>query len=103
MLSYLAYNTHDSESDAQQAFEAAAHELELENLRLKKESELELSQLDKAMNKLSQLKPLLKPRLLKACAASVAADGKVTATELELLRAFSSLLDCPLPPLPDMD
>ncbi|WP_456406002.1 M48 family metallopeptidase [Thiolapillus sp.] len=102
MLSYLAYATHDNESDVKHAFEAASRELELENLKLRKESSLDLKQLDKAMHRLAQLKPLLKPQLLKACAASVAADGEVTATELELLRAFSSLLDCPLPPLPDI-
>ncbi len=101
MLSYLVYSSQDNESDVKHAFAAASRELELESLKLKTESELDLKQLDKAMHKLSQLKPLLKPQLLKACAASVAADGKVTATELELLRAFSSLLDCPLPPLPD--
>ncbi len=100
MLSYLVRNSHESETDTRQAFEAAARELGLENLKLLKEPELDLQQLDKAMGKLNQLKPLLKPQLLKACAASVAADGEVTATELELLRAFSSLLDCPLPPLP---
>ncbi len=102
MLSYLVYATHDNESDARHAFDAAIRELKLENLGLIKESSLDLGQLDKAMHKLGQLKPLLKPLLLKACAASVAADGKITATELELLRAFSSLLDCPLPPLPDI-
>ncbi|WP_456412168.1 M48 family metallopeptidase [Thiolapillus sp.] len=101
MLSYLVRNTHESETGARQAFEAAARELELENLELLKEPELDLQRLDKAMDKLNQLKPLLKPQLLKACAASVAADGEITATEMELLRAFSSLLDCPLPPLPE--
>ncbi len=103
MLSYLVRNTHESETDTRQAFEAAARELGLENLKMLKEPELDLQQLDKAMDKLNQLKPLLKPQLLKACAASVAADGEVTATELELLRAFSSLLDCPLPPLPGLE
>ncbi|WP_456377454.1 M48 family metallopeptidase [Thiolapillus sp.] len=103
MLSYLVRNTHDSETDARHAFAAAARELGMENLKLLKGPELDPQQLDKAMDKLNQLKPLLKPQLLKACAASVTADGEVTATELELLRAFSSLLDCPLPPLPELE
>ena len=47
------------------------------------------------------MKPLQKPKLLKACAACIAADEKVTADEMELLRAFSSLLDCPMPLLPE--
>lgn len=102
MLGYLAYACHDNASDVKHAFAAASRELKLEKLELGKEPELELKQLDKAMRKLNQLKPLLKPQLLKACAACVVADGEVSATELELLRAFSSLLDCPLPPLPDI-
>jgi len=60
-----------------------------------------LAELDQAINKLAQLKPLQKPGLLKACAACIAADDKVTADEMELLRAFSSLLDCPMPMLPE--
>ncbi|WP_457665900.1 M48 family metallopeptidase [Thiolapillus sp.] len=103
MLSYLVHNTHETESEASHAFEAAMRVLEMEGLRLLKKDDLDLKELDKALHKLNQLKPLLKPQLLKACAASVAADGEITATELELLRAFSSLLDCPLPPLPELD
>jgi len=103
MLSYLVHNTHETESEAGHAFEAAMRVLEMEGLRLLKKDDLDLKELDKALHKLNQLKPLLKPQLLKACAASVAADGEITATELELLRAFSSLLDCPLPPLPELD
>ena len=103
MLSYLAHNTHDSKMDALHAFQAAARELEMEGLKFLNESELDLDALDQAMDKLAQLKPLLKPRLLKAAAACVTADGEVTALEMELLRAFSSLLDCPLPPIPEAD
>ncbi len=82
------------------AFQAGARELGMEELQLLREKELDLEKVDRALDRLAQLKPLLKPRLLKACAACVAADGRITPTEMELLRAFSSLLDCPLPPLP---
>ncbi|BAO44331.1 M48 family metallopeptidase [Thiolapillus brandeum] len=101
MLSYLAHHTHASKMDALHAFEAAARELKIEGMHLVNESDLRLEDLDTAMDKLAQLKPLLKPQLLKAAAACVEADGEVTALEMELLRAFSALLDCPLPPLPD--
>ena len=100
MLSFLAHHTHDSRMQRLHAFQAGARELEMEGLSFLKEKELDLEQVDHALERLAQLKPLLKPRLLKACAACVAADGRITATEMELLRAFSSLLDCPLPPLP---
>jgi Zn-dependent protease with chaperone function len=101
MLSYLAHNTHESKMDALHAFQAAARELQMEGLQFLNESDLELEKLDQAMSKLAQLKPLLKPQLLKAAAACVTADDEVTALEMELLRAFSSLLDCPLPPIPE--
>ncbi len=103
MLSYLVHHSHDNESDIKHAFAAASRELKIEHLTLFGESALDQEKLDQGIHKLAQLKPLLKPQLLKACAAAVAADGQVTATEQELLRAFSSLLDCPLPPLPDLD
>ena len=59
----------------------------------------DLGQLEKAIDKLNHLKPLQKPRLLKAMAACINADGVVTPEEAELLRAVGSLLDCPIPPL----
>jgi hypothetical protein len=99
MLSFLAHNTHESHMQQLHAFQAAVRELEMEDLQLIPLERIELEQLDRALKRLAQLKPLLKPRLLKACAACVAADNEITATEMELLRAFSSLLDCPLPPL----
>jgi len=100
MLSFLAHNTHNSQMQRLHAFQAGARELGMEELQLLREKELDLEKVDRALDRLAQLKPLLKPRLLKACAACVAADGRITPTEMELLRAFSSLLDCPLPPLP---
>ncbi len=102
MLSYLAHHSHDSKMDALHAFEAARKELELENLTLLDTEELDYKTLNQAMDRLAQLKPLLKPQILKACAACVAADGQITALEMELLRAFSTLLDCPLPPMPEI-
>jgi hypothetical protein len=51
------------------------------------------------MDKLNLLKPLAKPQVLKACAACIASDKKVSAGERELLRAFSAALDSPMPPL----
>jgi len=101
MLSYLVHNTQEKHMDRLHAFQAGARELEMEGLQLLDEKQVTIEVVDKALDRLAMLKPLLKPRLLKACAACVAADGKVTTAEMELLRAFSSLLDCPLPPLPE--
>jgi len=101
LLSFLARETQQHDSAVSHAFRAAINELKLPGISLLPASEAGLAELDQAINKLAQLKPLQKPGLLKACAACIAADDKVTADEMELLRAFSSLLDCPMPMLPE--
>ncbi len=54
---------------------------------------------DQAMGELAQASPQIKKRILAAAAACVAADGKVTVKEGELLRVVAALLGCPMPPL----
>jgi hypothetical protein len=54
--------------------------------------------LDQALGKLDQLAPAAKSRLLTACVISIWHDQRATPTEVELLRAFASVLDCPMPP-----
>ena len=61
--------------------------------------ELNLALLDDALERLAQVTPGCKRTLLEACADCIAADGKVTAREGELLRAVADALDCPMPPL----
>ncbi len=99
LFSYLSRIT--PEADLQQALQAATEQLEGMQLELLPADQISLDDLDRATQRLAKLKPLAKPQLLKACAACIAADEKVTASEMELLRALSALLDCPLPPLPE--
>jgi Zn-dependent protease with chaperone function len=61
---------------------------------------LDYKLLEKALGRLRQLKPLQKPRLLKAMLRCITQDGKVTGAEGELLRAVAAILDCPVPPWP---
>ena len=51
-----------------------------------------------ALARLNQLAPMQKPRLVKALVQCALADGKLTLTDAELLRAICSTLDSPLPP-----
>jgi tellurite resistance protein len=51
------------------------------------------------MDQLARLRPAAKKQLLAACVQSIAADGHVSQMEAELLRVFSEMLDCPVPPL----
>lgn len=60
---------------------------------------LSASALAKAMHTLAALSPLLKRSLIDNAVDMVLADQCAQLTELELLRAFCELLDCPMPPI----
>jgi hypothetical protein len=62
-----------------------------------------LEYFNQAISHLIDIKPLLKPRLLQACIIAITADRKITSQEIELFRAIAISLDCPTPPIPDMD
>ena len=99
VLSVLAHTGQDSDSDVSQAFATAVAQLEVDGLTLLPKSVLSLASLDQALARLNQLKPLQKPRLLKACVHCVIFDQRIAPAEFELLRAFSAMLDCPMPPI----
>jgi hypothetical protein len=58
-----------------------------------------LARLDAALKTLAEASPTLKRQILGACAACVAADGKVTPRETELLHAVAANLGVPIPPI----
>jgi len=100
LLSVLSFIGSTDENEAEVAFNKSITQLNLRktisfNAELKNNTEV----LEKATDLLKNLKPLQKPRFLKAMACSINADGIVSTEEAELLRAVASLLDCPIPPL----
>jgi hypothetical protein len=99
ILSVMAYAGQRNQNDVEKAFVAATQTLDLSGLELLAKEEISLSDLDLALGKLARLKPLAKPRLLKGCVASIVHDQRILPVELELLRAFSDVLDCPMPPV----
>jgi len=100
LMSVLAMYGHEREEEARKAFAAGVAKLEPEKaLNFRPELVNDTAHLKKALDKLNHLKPLQKPRLLKAMVACINADGVVTPEEGELLRAVGNLLDCPIPPL----
>jgi hypothetical protein len=100
LLSLVAHTEHgDDSAAAARAFDAGRKAMGATAFTMRPRQDISLRRLDEAVDKLGQLKPLLKPRVLKACAACVAADGRVTAAGIELLRAVASTLDCPMPPV----
>jgi len=58
-----------------------------------------LQSVEAALYELKLLAPLKKPAFIKACLEIVMADGKITLTEGELMRAICAALDTPLPPI----
>ena len=51
-----------------------------------------------ALKKMAAASPKLKEQFLKACVHCIEHDEQLDIRELELLRAFASTLDCPIPP-----
>ncbi|MET1079958.1 MAG: M48 family metallopeptidase [Pseudomonas sp.] len=99
LVSALAYAGHASDEQADAAFLVAASQLPFAALQLVAVTTLSIAALDKALDKLSQLKPLHKPRLLKALARCIEHDQQIRVDEAELFRAIADSLDCPMPPL----
>jgi Zn-dependent protease with chaperone function len=97
VFSALAHVGHRKMSDGEQAFAKAVSALDRGDIRLLPPGEFGFAELDSALDKLAFLSPLLRRHVLKACAACVAHDGKVTVAEIELLRAVAAALDCPIP------
>lgn len=97
ILSVMAYAGQQDKNAIEEAFSAATKVLKISGLQLVTKNEISLSALDHSLGKLEKLKPSAKSQLLKACATSVLRDQRVSAVEVELLRAFSDVLGCPMP------
>ena len=100
VLSLIAYVEHTDDKAARAAFAYGAAETGIELLNMLARKDINLESLNRALDQLAQLKPLVKPRLLKACVAVILQDGKTTAGGIELVRTISTCLDCPMPPIP---
>lgn len=100
VLSLIAHVEHADDSEARAAFACGAAEAGIETLNMLVRKEIKLNSLNNALDALTQLKPLVKPRLLKACVAIILQDGKTTTKGIELVRTISTCLDCPMPPIP---
>ena len=97
MLSLVAHTEYPDAQQAGQAFDAGATEAGVTDMTLLPRDTLDLNTLNNALDTLEQLKPLAKPRLLKACAVCLLFDGNTTVPAQELLRTLASCLDSPMP------
>jgi Zn-dependent protease with chaperone function len=100
VLSLLAHAGHRDQRQAALAFAAARENLALEGEgELLPRTKIALPPFAAALASLNRLKYRFKARLIESCVIAIAADGKVTLTEAELLRAIGARLDCPIPPM----
>jgi uncharacterized tellurite resistance protein B-like protein len=106
LLSALANVGSSNDTEIQKAFATG-----MPYLRAPDETDLVLlprvqcgvNQVDAALNRLAQAAPLIRKNLLEACIQAIGADGVMTESEGELLRAVADSLDCPMPPFVAME
>ena len=99
VLSTLAYAGQQTQEAAEHAFQQGIASLGRDMPILAK-ADCTLGALDAALEELAQAAPKVQQIILASCVACVAADGKATVRESELLRAVAGTLGCPMPPLP---
>lgn len=99
LLSVVAYSGATTIESAQAAFNSSTIIIGFGDAILMNEADYNLIDLERAMTRLNCLKPLQKPKLLKAISQCVLADQTITLLEAELFRAIADTLDCPMPPL----
>src|ERR1043166_6904912 len=101
LLSALAYAGCENAGERAVAFAAGAAALKIDGdaLHLLGPDEIGLDQVDAALDQLNRIAPVLKKRVLDACAHAVAADGVVQENEAGLLRGSADAVGCPRPPM----
>ncbi len=98
VISMLVYGCVHDRGEIAATLNIASQALGLDKVNLLPRSQISIDTLSVAMDHLARLRPLLKPRLLKACMAVVTRDQQYSPREMELMRALADALDCPLPP-----
>jgi Zn-dependent protease with chaperone function len=98
ILSVMAHAGATDQNSAQSTFDASAQALAAKELAFLMKDQIRIADLDQALGKLDKLAPADKSRLLTACVISTWHDQRATSAEVELLRAFASVLDSPMPP-----
>ncbi len=101
VFSLLAHIEHGEDLTlAKNAFERGKKVIGAGAFNFLPREDLTLDRLNSAVDELMKLKPLLKPRILKGCAAIILADGETTRRGVEIFRTIAINMDCPAPPLP---
>ena len=98
LLGLIAYAGHEDFETIHAAYQAAmACSPARVKCPLPEKTALSLTAVSQALAHLALATPLYRKRILYACSVAIEYDGKITAVENELLRAFAQSLDCPAP------
>ena len=98
VLSTLAHAGQTDDADVKQAFDKGMAQIGRTASPLAR-SDCSLRDLDAALKTLAEATPTLKRQILSAFIACVAADGKVTPREGELVQAVGANIGVPVPPI----
>ena len=101
ILSVLVIAGNDSEAQRLETFEQAIQNVfpDLPNSKTWFEAEWDPERLSKALKKACNALPMVKKEILSAAVVAISHDKIYTVDEVELFRAISESLDCPVPPL----
>lgn len=102
ILSMLAWCGAEGQQDAKQAFSAGCKALPWDEIKLEFKSlqPFEPDKITLAIRNLSRQPPNRKKHIIEACLVTIGADAIIKPVEWDILRAFSMMLDSPLPILP---
>ena len=95
----IAWSGSRDEVQAERAFRAAAQAAELGDVAFPTRTDCSVSGLDRALDRLQSLRFRDRAKLLDAAVEGVFADGHATVEEVEILRALSAAIACPMPPV----
>lgn len=95
----LARASRTDEATQRKHFENAMRCLGLTHATASFDSPPSADQLIESMHALAHLSPVLQQSLIDNAIDMVIADQQIHLTEIELLRAFCEMLDCPMPPV----
>jgi len=99
LLSVLAQSSGQNAKKIASSYQRAMTTFSISPETLLPVSEISADKITQALNELNLLSPMLKKSIIDACADCVLDDGIIMPAEAELLRAISSSLDSPMPPL----
>ncbi len=99
LLSLIAYVKHKDDNSAKQVFDQAIQKTRVRGLNFIPREAFSLVRFNQSLDELMQLRPLVKPQILKACFEIILVGGKATVREIELVRTISACLDIPMPPM----